>query len=97
MELSRAQLERTRAIQGAARERIAAEQAALDDFTRSEIPQLQKETQQLFSMVNAIGSVSADDVAAAINTYATLLGKKLQFQTQDEFDSFMDSDSALVL
>ncbi|MFJ2982356.1 MULTISPECIES: hypothetical protein [unclassified Pseudomonas] len=96
-ELSRAQLERTRAIQGAARERIAAEQAALDEFTRREIPQLQKETQQLFAMINATGSVSADDVAAAINTYATLLGKKLQFQTQDEFDSFMDSDSPLVL
>lgn len=96
-ELSRVQLERTRAIQAAARDRIAVEQAALDEFTSREIPQLRRETQQLFSRINATGSVSTDEVAAAINEYATLLGKKLQFQTQDEFDSFMDSDSPLVL
>lgn len=96
-QMSRAHLERTRAIQEAARDRIAAEQAALDAFTRREIPQLQRETQQLFSKINATGRVSADQVAAAINEYATLLGKKLQFQTQDEFDDFMDSDSPLVL
>jgi len=96
-EISGVQLERTRAIQAAARDRIAEEQAALDAFTRREIPQLQKETSQLFAVVNSIGDVSANDVATAINDYATLLGKTLQFLSQQEFDDFMDSDLSLVL
>ncbi len=96
-ELSRQQLERVRAIQAAARARIAEEQAALDAFTRREIPQLQKETQQLFALVNATDRCSADALAATVNRYAGLLGKKLQFQTLRDFDDFMNSDAVFKL
>ena len=96
-ELSREQLARTRFIEAAARDRIAQEQAQLDDFTRREIPQLQRETLHLFSIVNAPGANSADCFAAAINQYATLLGKQLQFHSIDEFNDFMSSDSPLSL
>ena len=96
-ELSREQLIRTRIIEGAAQARIAQEQAQLDDFTRREIPQLQRETRHLFLIVNAPGVNSPDAFAAAINQYATLLGKQLQFQSIDEFNDFMSSDSPLTL
>lgn len=96
-ELSREQLARTRVIEAAARDRIAHEQAQLDDFTRREIPQLQRETLHLFSIVNAADANSADVFAAAINQYATLLGKQLQFHSIDEFNDFMSSDSSLTL
>jgi hypothetical protein len=97
LELSRDQLERVRAIETAARERLAAEQAELDDFTRNEIPQLRQETERLFSLVGNINSGNIDELAAAINEYATLLGKQLQFQNQAEFDDFMNSDTPLTL
>lgn len=96
-ELSRQQLERVRAIQSAARARIAEEQAALDAFTRQEIPQLRQETQQLFALVNFADSCSADALAAAVNQYAGLLGKQLQFKTLRDFNAFMDSDETLKL
>ncbi|WP_374088434.1 hypothetical protein [Methylomicrobium lacus] len=96
VELSRQQLERIRAIEAAARDRIAAEQAALDAFTRREIPQLRQETECLFAVVSN-GASHVDDLAAAINEYATLLGKKLQFQSMSEFEDFMDSDQPLAL
>lgn len=96
VELSRQQLERVRAIQAAARDCIAAEKAALDAFTSREIPQLRQETNHLFAVVEATTN-SANDLAAAINQYATLLGKKLQFQSMTEFDEFMSSGSPLTL
>ncbi|WP_433767695.1 hypothetical protein [Pseudomonas putida] len=97
VELSRQQLARTRAIQAAARDRIADEQARLDAFTQRELPQLRKETEHLFAIVNSDASASADVLAAAINQFATLLGKQLQFQTMAEFDDFMNSDLPLKL
>ncbi|MEB0007249.1 hypothetical protein QN412_21130 [Pseudomonas sp. RTB3] len=97
VELSRQQLARTRAIEAAARDRIAEEQAQLDEFTSREVPQLRRETEQLFSMVKTAGNGSMNTFAAAINQYATLLGKQLQFQSMDEFDDFMSSDSPLTL
>ncbi|AWY42687.1 hypothetical protein DKY63_23370 [Pseudomonas putida] len=97
VELSRQQLARTQAIQAAARDRIADEQARLDAFTQRELPQLRKETEHLFAIVNSNASASADVLAAAINQFATLLGKQLQFQTMAEFDDFMNSDLPLKL
>ena len=97
VEFSRQQLARIRAIEAAARDQIAEKQAQLDEFTNREIPQLQQETQRLFAIVNVAGSGSVDDLAAAINQYATLLGKQLQFQSIEEFDDFMSSDSPLTL
>lgn len=96
LELSREQLARIKAIETAARERIAEEQAVLDDFTRREIPQLRQETQRLFTAVSS-NTGNADTLAHAINHYATLLGKNLQFQTLSEFDDFMKSDQPLTL
>ena len=96
LELSRQQLERVRAIESAARDRIADEQAALDNFTRHEIPQLRQETQRLFDIVSSSAS-NVDDLAIAINEYATLLGKQLQFQSMSEFEDFMNSDQPLIL
>lgn len=97
VEISRQQLERVRTIQAAARDRVAEEQAALDFFMRREIPQLRQETEKLFSIINAAGNRSADVLAVAINQYATLLGKQLQFHTIEEFDDFMNSSGPLTL
>lgn len=97
VELSRQQLARIRAIEEAARDQIAEEQAQLDSFTRREIPQLLQETQHLFAIVNDVVGGGIDDLAAAINQYATLLGKQLQFQSFEEFDDFMNADSPLIL
>lgn len=96
VELSREQLERISAIQAAARDRIATEKVALEEFTSRELPQLHQETKHFFSVVEATSS-SADDLAAAINQYATLLGKNLQFQSTVEFYEFMSSESPLSL
>lgn len=97
VELSRQQLERIRAIESAARERLAAEQAELRVFTNNEIPQLRRETERLFAIADNPSLSNTDDLAAAINEYATLLGKTLQFQNLAEFDDFMDSDKPLAL
>ncbi|MGD9661118.1 MAG: hypothetical protein AB7U63_07580, partial [Porticoccaceae bacterium] len=97
VELSREQLERVRAIESAARERIALEQVQLEDFVSREIPQLQQETRQLLSVLRQSESNHINELAASINQYATLLGKQLLFQTRAEFDDFMDSDNSLAL
>lgn len=97
VEISRQQLARIRTIEGAARDQIAEEQAILDEFTRREIPQLQEETQRLFAIVDVVDSGGVDALAAAVNHYATLLGKQLQFQSIEEFDDFMNTDSSLIL
>lgn len=94
---SRERLERVRAIETAARARIADEQAALDKFLRREIPELQAETQRLLTVVNTSASDQADTLAAAINRYADLLGQRLQFKSMAEFDAFMTSDEPLRL
>ena len=96
-ETSREWLERTRAIESAARIHIAEEQATLDAFFRHEIPELQQETQRLFNAVDAAGSGQVDALATAINQYAALLGKRLQFQSLAEFEDFMQSDQPLRL
>lgn len=97
VEASREVLERTRAIESAARARIAEEQAALDDFFCREIPELRQETQRLFAIVACADIGNADALASAINQYASLLGKQLQFESIHEFDDFMDSDEPLKL
>lgn len=97
VELSRQQLERIRAIERAARERLAAEQAELDAFTSRELPQLRLETDRLFAIIGSTSPGNTDALASAINQYATLLGKKLQFQNLAEFDDFMGSDVPLTL
>lgn len=96
VELSREKLERIKAIEEAARARIAEEQEILDAFTRLEVPQLCAETKNLFLAVSN-GSNSIDEMANAISEYATLMGKTLQFQTMTEFDIFMNSDKPLML
>ncbi|MBS4098298.1 MAG: hypothetical protein KGZ83_15860 [Sulfuricella sp.] len=95
-ELSRKMLERTRAIQEAARARIAEEQTGLDAFVRREIPQLHEATQQLFVSLSTVHQ-SSDAVSTAINQFATLLGKQLEFQSMADFDDFMRSDRPLTL
>lgn len=94
-EASRERLERIRGIEAAARTRIAEEQAALDDFLRREIPALQEETRNLFNAVNTSAPDQVDTLATAINHYAGLLGQRLQFQSMQEFDTFMQSDEPL--
>ncbi|WP_174865133.1 hypothetical protein [Pectobacterium polaris] len=96
VELSRERLQSIRAIETEARARIAEEQAVLDEFTRKEIPQLRHETESLFKAIKN-DCESIEQLAFAINHYATLLGTKLQFQTMTEFEEFMDSDQPLTL
>lgn len=96
-ERSRADLARVRAIESAARVRIDEEQAAMEAFMARELPQLRQETQGLFLAIGAARECGIDDLAAAVNQYATLLGKQLQFASQAEFDVFMASDEPLRL
>lgn len=91
-EASRENLKRIRAIEAAARIHIGQQQAELDAFMRREIPELRQQTQQLFALVTSTEIRDADAFASGINQYATLLGKKLQFQSMTEFDEFMNSD-----
>ena len=95
VEASRAMLARTRAIQVAARDRMAQEQASLDAFIRQEIPQLLQETQEFFSLIQDTSN-STDQLAAGINRYASLLGKKLQFENLQDFDDFMINSTELL-
>jgi hypothetical protein len=97
VEASRQQLARSQAIQGAARDRIAQEQAALDAFVQCEIPQLLQETTQLFAVVEASATIGADQLALSIDQFATLLGTRLQLHSMSEFDAFMSSDLPLTL
>lgn len=94
---SRANLERVRAVAAAARVQLSEEQATLDAFMARELPQLHRETQQLFAALDAVGNGCIDDLSAAVNQYAALLGKQLQFQSMAEFDDFMLSDQPLRL
>ncbi|MCR4459430.1 MULTISPECIES: hypothetical protein [Pseudescherichia] len=94
--LSRERLARISAIEIEARAQIAKEKALLDDFTRREMPQLRQDTECFFKAMSH-GSDNIDDLVFAINDFATLLGKKLQFQTMSEFEDFMDSDKPLIL
>ena len=96
-EASRLNLERVQVIEAAARAQIAEQQAALDAFVRTEMSQLHQETQQLFLAMSVVGAGSVDHLALAINHYAGLLGKQLQFASQAEFDDFMLSDQPLRL
>lgn len=94
-EASRERLQRIRAIEVAARARIAEEREALEDFFSREIPELQAETQRLFSVVNDAEPDKVDALATAINHYAGLLGQRLQFQSMTDFSEFMSSDEPL--
>lgn len=96
-ERSRTHLARVRMIETCARERLAEERAGLDAFMASELPQLCRETHGLFLAVESIGEDSTDALAEAVNHYASLLGKQLQFASQAEFDGFMASDEPLRL
>lgn len=96
-ELSREQLERVRAIETAARDRVSIEQAQLDEFVNREIPQLQSETHKLLSLVSEIEKSDMNTLAASINSYATLLGENLKFKTISEFDEFMISNDTLII
>lgn len=97
VEISRQQLERVRTIQAAARFRIAEEQAALNSFMHREMPFLQQETHQLFSIIESTNIDNTETFITAINHYANLLGNKLQFFSLQDFDEFMDSDAPLKL
>lgn len=94
VEQSREELARIRTIEAAARERLLREQAQIDEFIKREIPQLRQETDTLFL---AIKHDNTEHFAVAINQYATLLGRNLQFRNMDEFDAFMSSDKPLSL
>lgn len=95
-EISRETLKRTQVIQEAARARIAEEQSKFDAFICREFPLLQQATQHLFTSLSAVNQ-TADALSSAINQFATLLGKQLEFQSLEEFDTFMSSDRPLTL
>jgi len=95
VEASREHLQRVREIEAAARAHIAEQQQILDEFVRTEIPQLQQATQAFFSALEEVGDINA--FASEANRFAALMGRQLEFHTMEEFDSFMDSDRALTL
>lgn len=96
VEVSREILARTQAIQEAARNRLAEEQAIFDEFISREIPQLQSATRNFFENLNK-GCSNTDEFAVAINGYAAFLGKELEFTSMKEFDEFMNSDRPLTI
>ena len=88
---------RIKEIEAAARALIAVEREALAAFMRKELPALETETQQLISMLESPQTNQMDDFANAINRYATLLGKELEFKTIQEFNAFMAESQPLCL
>ena len=94
--LSRERLARIKAIETEARSHITQQQALFDEFAAREIPELRQDTERLFKTLSE-GSASINDLAFAINDFASLLGSQLQFQNQTEFDDFMNSDKPLIL
>ncbi|MGE9527315.1 hypothetical protein ACQPV8_27930, partial [Escherichia coli] len=84
------------AIESEARAQIKQQQTLLDEFTTREIPQLCKDTQHFFNVISR-GTDNIDDLAFAVNDFATLLGAQLQFQTMPEFEEFMGSNKPLML
>lgn len=96
VEVSREVLARTKAIQKAARNRLAEEQEMLDEFISREMPQLQSATRQFIDSLNN-GYSNMEEFAVAINGYAAFLGKELEFKSMAEFDEFMNSDRPLTL
>lgn len=91
VELSRDNLERVKAIQTAARERIALESTEFNAFVSREIPLLKKETQAFFTIIDTAEFNNTDRLIEAVNDYAELLGESLLFKNRGEFDSFMSS------
>jgi hypothetical protein len=96
-EASAQMLQRTQAIEKASRERLAIEQKQLDAFLTVELPELRIETQKLCAIFDANATVSVNEISAAINNFAELLGQKLQFQNTQEFEEFMLSTQTLKL
>lgn len=94
--LSSEQLLQIRTIEEAARERIAHEQQQLEAFVSREIPQLRLETQFLLSSLANADHQDSEALSKSINHYAGLLGKSLQFQSMNEFETFMTSDDPLI-
>ncbi|WP_213313447.1 hypothetical protein [Citrobacter freundii] len=94
--LSRERLAHISAIESEARAQIKQQQTLLDEFTTREIPQLCKDTQHFFNVISR-GTDNIDDLAFAVNDFATLLGAQLQFQTMPEFEEFMGSNKPLML
>jgi len=92
---SREELQRIREIEKAARIEIDKQQALLDEFVRNEIPELKSYVQEFTSMLDGYGSV--DEMAAGVNKIASLLGRALEFQSNEEFCRFMEADISLQL
>ncbi|WP_454005466.1 hypothetical protein [Alcaligenes sp. Marseille-Q7550] len=97
VEQSREHLERVRRAAAETRARIAIEQEQLTRFMRREFPRLQQETVRLMDVLSCADDGGTDAMAAAVNRYASLLGKQLQFGGQAEFNEFMASDKPLIL
>lgn len=97
VDASREALARIRAIQIAARVQIGEQRDALEVFARHEIPQLQQETLRFFSLAESCDNGDSETLVQAVNHYATLLGKELQFRSIDEFEYFMHIDQSLRL
>ncbi len=96
VEASRERLAHVQQIETEARQQIATQRAALDQFTSREIPALHQETLQLFAAIDAKNG-DTDAFAAAINQFTGLLGVQLQFISVEEFDVFMNTDTPLKL
>lgn len=84
---AKANLVRVQAIEAEARAEIEKQRNALAEFMAKEMPELLRETEQLFAAIDHVQD--ADAFAAAINSYAELMGAQLQFKNQMEFDDFM--------
>ncbi|SNY97917.1 hypothetical protein [Halomonas sp. hl-4] len=95
--ISSEQLLKIRSIEAAARERIALEQEQLEKFISREIPQLQLETKDFLSALSEVDCKDTNALSESINHYAELLGKSLQFNSIDEFETFMSSDNSLKI
>lgn len=96
-EFSAQMLKRTQAIERAARDRLASEQARLDAFLAKELPELHSRTQVLSTLLSSSANVSSEEMSTAINEFAELLGQKLQFQNMQDFEDFMLNSETLKL
>ena len=89
---AKANLVHVREIEAAARAEIQKQRAEFESFIQREMADLLCEAQQFFAICDDDADV--DVFAAGINRFAEVLGARLQFKSQMEFDAFMEDEEA---
>lgn len=81
-----------------ARRRMLAHQTELQVLFDAHMAEMKQQLADCFTCMDAASSAGGpDDFAEAVNRLGHFFGKTLQFETVEEFDTFMLSDETLIL